>query len=125
MGILLRILREEWVDRVFEKRVYYTSLKRRWEIGLECFFLSKTEVGDSIIGYGILRDYKSKKEWLEIGGEDFTEHPWKTILIFERVVKFRNPIPIKELQLDERLKGKYLHGLKIDQSLTNKILSRL
>ncbi len=125
MAIFLRILREDWANRVFEKRMYYTSLKRRWEKGLECFFIMKTDVGDSVVGYGILEDYKAKEDWLKIGGEHFMEHPWKTVLKFGKLVKFQNPIPVKELQLDQRLKGKYLHGVKIDQFLVDRILSLL
>ncbi|MEM1569359.1 MAG: hypothetical protein QXM89_02850 [Candidatus Bathyarchaeia archaeon] len=123
MAVFLRIIREDWASRVFEGGIYYTSLKRRWERGLKCFFLMKTEAGDSVVGYGILEDYKTKEEWLKAGGENFTEHTWKTALIFGKIVKFQNPIPVKELQLDQRLKGKYLHGLKADQFLVDKILN--
>lgn len=123
MAIFLRIIREDWANRVFESGTYYTSLKRKWEKGLECFFLMKTKTGDSVLGYGILEDYKTKEEWFKTGGENFTDHAWKTALIFGKIVKFQNPIPVKELQLDERLKGKCLHGLKVDQFLVYKILS--
>ncbi|MBS7610809.1 hypothetical protein KEJ27_01145 [Candidatus Bathyarchaeota archaeon] len=82
----------------------------------------KTEAGDSVVGYGILKDYKTKEEWFKTRRENFTEHAWKTVLILGRLVKFQNPIPVKELQLDQRLKGKCLHGLKIDQFLVDKIL---
>ncbi len=122
MAILLRILQENWARRVFESRTYYTSLRRKWEKGLECLFIMKTDFGDSVVGYGIIEDYKTREEWLKNGGENFTEHPWKTVLIFGKIVKFQNPVPIKELQLDKRLKGKYLHGLKVDRLSVNKIL---
>lgn len=123
MAIFLRIIREDWANRVFESRTYYTSLRRKWDKGLECFLLMKTETGDSVVGYGILEDYKTKEEWLKTGGENFTEHTWKTVLIFGKIVKIQNPISVKELQLDQRLKGKFLHGLKVDQFLVDKILS--
>lgn len=122
MAILLRITRDEWAERFFSDGRYYTRLRRRWEKGLTAFFLKKTSVGDSVIGYGVLDDFMSREEWLATGGKPYDEHPWDTVLIFKQLVGFPKPVPVKDLGLDERLKGNRLHGYRIGGWLADRIL---
>lgn len=122
MGMLLRISRDEWVERFFSDGRYYTSLRRRWEKGLKAFFLKKTSVGDSVIGYGVLDGFMSREGWLAAGGKPYDEHPWNTVLIFKHLVRFPRPVPVKDLGLDERLRGNRLHGYRIGDSLSDRIL---
>lgn len=122
MAILLRIVRDEWVKRFFDDGRYYTSLRRKWEKGLRVFFLKKTDIGDSVIGCGILDDFMSRREWLIAGGRPYDEHPWDTVLIFKQLIRFPKPVPVKALDLDERLKGNRLHGYKISNGLAVRVL---
>lgn len=121
--MLLRIIREDWAERFFRNRHYYTGLPRRWERGLRCFFLMKTEVGDSVVGYGVLEDFIDRAEWLRMGGEAHEELRWRTVLVFSPLVRFSKPVPVKSLNLDERLKGSFLHGYRIDEALADRILA--
>lgn len=121
MAILLRIVRDEWAERFFNDGRYYTRLRRRWEKGLTAFFLKKTDVGDSVIGFGILDDFASREDWLSAGGSPYYEHPWDTVLIFKQLVRFPKPVPVKDLGLDERLRGNRLHGYRIGMHLVDKI----
>ena len=88
----------------------------------KAFFLKKTSVGDSVIGYGVLDGFMSREEWLAAGGKPYDEHPWNTVLIFKHLVRFPRPVPVKDLGLDERLRGNRLHGYRIGDGLSDRIL---
>jgi hypothetical protein len=53
-GYLPRIMRDEWVEKVFRERRYYSGISRRWSRGDPLSLSEKTEVEDSFIGCGIV-----------------------------------------------------------------------
>lgn len=122
-NFILRITKEEWLKRVFGIKKYYPGVPRNWERGGIIFFARKSEVGDSLIGYGIIeefvrRDNLSDKERLECEIMN-----WKGAIIFREIYKFEPPIPIKETSLASlKAKGKYLHGLQLTEDQTTEIL---
>lgn len=124
-GYILRISTEKWVNQVFSLAIYYTSLRRKWKSGQTIVFLHKTNVGDSVIGYGVIGRICEKDELPEEEQRECEKHGWKKAIEF-RYVKPIKPLPIKETFLkDIRLSGKYLHGLKLDEEQVNSIISQV
>lgn len=123
-GYILRISTEKWVNQVFSLAIYYTSLRRRWKSGQTIIFLHKTNVGDSVIGYGVIGGICEKDELPEEERRECEKHGWKKAIEF-KYVKPVKPLPIKETFLkDSGLSGRYLHGLKLDEEQMNSIISQ-
>lgn len=122
-NFILRITREEWLERVYRIKKYYPGVSRRWERGSIIFFARKSSVGDSFIGYGIVeefvkKDYLSDEERLECDTMN-----WKGAIIFKELYRFEPPIPIKETSLASlKAKGKCLHGFSLSNEQTAEIL---
>ena len=120
-GYILRISRDDWEREVYASKRYYVGVPRKWKTGLIVFFARKTDIGDSIIGYGITGTVKRVEEIDEAERERCKEKGWRWVLNFTSMVRFRHPLPIKDTVLGkERAKGKTLHGLPLDRQ---KILS--
>ena len=123
-GYILRISTEKWVNQVFSLAIYYTSLRRRWKSGQTIIFLHKTNVGDSVIGYGVIGRICEKDELPEEERRECEKHGWKKAIEFKYVKPIR-PLPVKETFLkDSGLSGRYLHGLKLDEEQMNSIISQ-
>jgi hypothetical protein len=123
-GYILRIATEKWVNQVFGMAIYYTSLRRRWKPGQRIVFLHKTSVGDSIIGYGVIGRVSEKDELSEEERRECEKHGWKKAIEF-KYVKPVKPLPIKETFLkNSKLRGRYFHGLKLDEEQLNSIISQ-
>lgn len=122
-NFILRITKEEWLRRVFGIKRYYPGVPRIWEKDGIVFFARKSEVGDSLIGYGIIeefvkRDNLSDKEKLECEIMN-----WRGAIIFKEMYKFEPPIPIKKTPLANlKVKGKYLHGFQLTEAQAAEIL---
>ncbi len=124
-GYILRISTEKWVDQVFGMAIYYTSLRRRWEVGQTVVFMHKTSIGDAVIGYGVLGNVYEKDELSDEEKRECDKYGWKKAIEFKYVVEFEKPLPIKETFLkDSRLRGKYFHGLKLNEEQVTSIISQ-
>jgi len=123
-GYILRISTEKWVNQVFSLAIYYTSLRRRWKSGQTIIFLHKTNVGDSVIGYGVIGRICEKDDLPEEERRECEKYGWKKAIEF-KYVKPVKPLPIKETFLKgSGLSGRYLHGLKLDEEQMNSIISQ-
>ena len=124
-GYILRIASEEWVRQVFDMAIYYTSLSRKWKEGQTMLFVSKTSVGDMVIGYGVIQGVISTDELSEEERRKCEEHDWKRAIEFTYVKRFEKPLPLKKTFLkDSKFRGRYLHGLVISKEQLDSIISQ-
>ena len=124
-GYILRIASEEWVWQVFDMAIYYTSLSRKWKEGQTILFVSKTSVGDMVIGYGVIQGVISTDELSEEERRKCEEHGWKRAIEFTYVKRFEKPLPLKKTFLkDSKFRGRYLHGLVISKEQLDSIISQ-
>ena len=124
-GYILRIASKKWIDQVFNSAMYYTSAPRKWTPGHTIVFVHKTNVGDAFVGYGILNRIHGIDELSEEERSECKRHGWKKALEFKYVLRFDKPLPIKETFLkDSKLRGAYLHGLKLNKEQLNLIMSK-
>ncbi len=113
---IFRIAKEEWVESVFNKRVYYTAMKRKFENNTKILFVKRGYDGDSLIGYGIIADV------LEVGELDdkerafCLENNWFKKIIFKKMIKFEPAIAIKDTEIARwPQRGALLHGAPISE----------
>ncbi|MEM3770141.1 MAG: hypothetical protein QXG76_03015 [Candidatus Bathyarchaeia archaeon] len=124
-GLILRIATKEWVERVFDSAIYYTGARRKWQSGQTVVFVSKTEVGDSFIGYGVIENVYRKEELSEEEQKECETHGWRKALEFKYLLRFKKPLPLKETFLkDLKLRGKVLHGLPLTLEQLNAIINQ-
>jgi len=118
-GYILRIIRDDWVEKVFRENRYYSGISRRWRRGDIILFAKKTEAGDSFIGYGVVE--KIEEIW-ELPPEErryAMEHGWRWALTLNPIFRFKKPIPI--LAEDPR-RGSFLHGAMLTEEELDAIL---
>lgn len=124
-GYILRITTEKWVDQVFGMAIYYTSLRRRWRPGQRIIFIHKTSAGDAVVGYGVIGKIYEKDELSEEEKSECEKRGWKKAIEFKYVIKLEKPLRIKETFLkNSKLRGRYFHGLKLDEEQMNSIISQ-
>jgi hypothetical protein len=124
-GYLLRITKNKWVKQVFERTKYYPGIRRKWKQGTIIFFAHKTEKGDSIIGYGVVEKFQEKNELTLQERIECEKMGWKGAIDFRYVIKFDQPLPIKESALkDLKLRGKYLHGFHLNRARLESLLNQ-
>jgi len=113
-GYILRIAKKEWVEKVFNSAMYYTSSPRKWRKGQTVLFLAKTEFGDAFVGYGVIENIYTKEELSEEERIECEAWGWRKVLEFKYVVRFDKPLALRETFLKgSRLHGKYFHGLPL------------
>jgi hypothetical protein len=124
-GYILRIATEKWVDQVFNLAIYYTGARRKWKAGQTIVFMHKTNIGDAVIGYGVIENVYERDELSEEERLECEKYGWKKAIEFKYIIKFEKPLPVKETFLkDLKLRGKYLHGLLLNREQLNAIISR-
>ncbi|MEM3788323.1 MAG: hypothetical protein QXN95_00440 [Candidatus Bathyarchaeia archaeon] len=124
-GLILRIATKEWVKRVFDSAMYYTGARRKWQSGQTVVFVSKTEFGDSFIGYGVIENVYGNEELSEEEQKECETYGWRKALEFKYLLKFEKPLPLKETFLkDLKLRGKVLHGLPLTSEQLNAIINQ-
>lgn len=124
-GYILRIATEKWVDQVFSLAIYYTSARRKWKAGQTIVFMHKTNIGDTIVGYGMIENVYEKDELSNEEKLECEKHGWKKAIEFKYVIKFEKPLPAKKTFLkDLKLRGKYLHSLRLNKEQSKAIISR-
>lgn len=123
-GYILRIATKQWVNQVFSMAIYYTSARRKWKPGQTIIFMHKTNVGDAVIGYGVIENVYEKDELSEEERRECEKYGWKKAIEF-KYVKKAEPLPIKETILkDLKLRGKYFHGLSLNKEQLDSIISQ-
>ncbi len=124
-GYILRIATKEWVKQVFDMAIYYTSARRKWKVGQTIIFVHKTNVGDSVVGYGKIGNVYSFDELSEEEKRYCERHGWKKALEFTYVVNFGNPLPLRNTFLKElKLRGKTLHSFPLSKEQIDSIISK-
>ena len=124
-GYILRIANEKWVDQVFNLAIYYTGARRKWKAGQTIVFMHKTNIGDAVIGYGVIENVYERDELSEEERLECEKYGWKKAIEFKYIIKFEKPLPVKETFLkDLKLRGRYLHGLLLNREQLNAIISR-
>jgi hypothetical protein len=124
-GYILRISTEEWVDQVFDMAIYYTSVRRKWKPGQSILFVHKTDVGDAVVGYGVIENVYEKDELSEEEKHECEEHGWKRAIEFKYVLKFEKPLPVKETFLKAlRVRGRTLHGFPVNKEQLGSVISQ-
>jgi len=122
-GYILRIATKQWVTQVFNMAIYYTSARRKWKPGQTILFVHRTNVGDAVIGYGIIENVYEKDELSEEERRECEKYGWRKAIEFRYVKEFEKPLPIKETFLKNlKLRGRYFHGLKLTKEQSNSIL---
>ena len=122
-GYILRIASEEWVDRVFDLAIYYTSTRRKWETGQTIVFVHKTDMGDAIVGYGVIGNIYALNELSEEERRECERQGWKRAIEFKYVLRFDKPLLVKETFLKGlKLRGRYLHGLSLNREQLDSII---
>jgi hypothetical protein len=124
-GYILRISTEEWVEQVFDLAIYYTGFRRKWRPGQTIMFVHKIDVGDAVIGYGVIENIYERDELSEEERHECEKHGWMKALEFKYVLKFDKPLPIKETVLkDRKVHGRYLHGLSLNKQQLSSIIDQ-
>lgn len=102
-------------DIVFNKKCYYTSLKRRFSKGDSVFFLMKKEV-DSFIGYGIIDGVKELVDITDPEEREFCiNNKWYTKIEFNEINRFTKPLPLRLVFPGLHRMGRLLHGLELNK----------
>ncbi|MEM3577370.1 MAG: hypothetical protein QXX51_02825 [Candidatus Bathyarchaeia archaeon] len=124
-GLILRIATKEWVNQVFDYAMYYTGARRKMSAGQTVIFVHKTEFGDSFIGYGKIGNVYAVEELSEIERSLCEKWGWKGAIEFKYVVKFDEPLPIRETFLKNlKVRGKTLHCFPLNRENLNQIIDK-
>jgi hypothetical protein len=124
-GYILRIAGEEWVEHVFNVTVYYTNLTRKWSSGQTILFVHKTDVGDAFVGYGVFDRVSEKDELSDDEKLDCQRGGWKRAIEFKYVMRFEEPLPIKETFLkNSKLRGRFFQGMQLKREQVESILKQ-
>ena len=124
-GFILRITTKQWVNQVFNMAIYYTSIHRKWESGQTILFVHKTNLGDAIVGYGVIENVYEKDELSDEERHECERGGWKRALEFKYVKQFDSPLPIKETFLrGSKLRGRYFHGLKLNKEQLDSVMTQ-
>mgnify|MGYP001026406128 CR=1 FL=1 len=124
-GYILRIATEEWVDQVFNLAIYYTSARRKWEIGKTIIFVHKTNISDAFVGYGEIGNVYAFDELSEEERRECERWGWKKAIEFKYIIRFEKPLPIKATFLkDLKVRGKSLHGFLLNKEQLDSIISQ-
>jgi hypothetical protein len=122
---ILRISTKEWVDQVFSVAIYYTSVRRKWKPGQRVLFVHKTNIGDALVGYGIIENILERDALSEEEKHECEEHGWKRAIEFKYVLKFEKPLPVKETFLKGlRVRGRALHGFPVNKEQLDSVISQ-
>jgi hypothetical protein len=124
-GYILRIATKQWVNQVFETTIYYTSIHRKWKTEQTILFVHKTDVGDAIIGYGVIENVREKEAFSEEERSECDKYGWKKAIEFRYVKEFERPLPLKETVLkDMKIRGRLLHGFPLNKAQIESIMNQ-
>lgn len=124
-GYILRITKKEWVTQVFDLTRYYVGFRRKWKPGLTIFFVHKTEKGDALIGYGVVGKVIRRERLSEKEKRECKKHGWTFALDFKYVIKFDEPLLLKDSVLKNlKVRGRYLHGYPLNSERIEALLNQ-
>lgn len=111
---ILRIANDSNEKIVFEKKCYYTNLKRRFSHGDLVFFLMKREV-DSFIGYALIENIKELADITDPEEREFCiNNKWYTKIEFKEITKFKRHLPLRLVFPGLHKLGRAMHGLELN-----------
>jgi hypothetical protein len=123
-GYVLRIASKQWVTQVFNMAIYYTNMHRKWKTGQTVIFIHRTDLGDAVVGYGIVESVYKRDELSESDKRECEKGGWKQAIEFKYVKQFDRPLSVRKTFLkDSKLRGKYLHGLELDRKQVETIIT--
>ncbi len=124
-GYIFRIKAKQWVEQVFDIAIYYSNIHRKLNQGHTILFMHRTNIGDALVGYGVIEAVKQKDELSDFEKAQCEKGGWKRAVEFKYVKKFETPLPIRETFLkDSKLRGRYFHGLPLKQEQVNSIINQ-
>jgi hypothetical protein len=124
-GVVLRIASKELVDHVFDMAIYYTNLNRKWDSGQTVLFLSKSELGDAFVGYGVVEQVSNEDDLSDQERIECERGGWKCAIEFRYVKRFDEPLLTRETFLkDSKLRGRFLHGLWLTKEQVERVLQQ-
>ena len=124
-GYILRIATKQWVDQVFSMAIYYTNMRKNWKCGQTILFVHRTNIGDALVGYGLVGKACEKDELSEQDRVACEKGGWKRAIEFTYVKQFDKPLAIKDTFLKgSKLRGRYFQGLRVGKSQLESILAR-
>jgi hypothetical protein len=93
--------------------------------GQTVIFVHKTERGDAFIGYGEIGNIYAAEELSEAERHSCEKCGWKRAIEFKYVVKFEEPLPVRETFLKNlKVKGKTLHCFPLSEENLSQIISQ-
>jgi hypothetical protein len=124
-GYILRIATKQWVNQVFNIAIYFTNMRRKWKTGQTVLFVHKTNLGDALVGYGLIEKACEKDDLSEQDKHECERGRWKRAIEFRYVKQFDKPLAIKDTFLKgSKLRGRYFHGLRLDKNQLEAILAQ-
>lgn len=124
-GYILRIATKQWLNQVFSMAIYYTNMRRKWRHGQTILFVHKTNVGDALVGYGLIERACEKDELSEQDKYECERGGWRTAIEFKYVKQFDKPLLIKDTFLKgSKLRGRYFHGLRLGKNQLDALLAQ-
>ena len=124
-GYILRIATKQWVNQVFNIAIYFTNMRRKWKTGQVVLFVHKTNLGDALVGYGLIEKACEKDDLSEQDKHECERGRWKRAIEFRYVKQFDKPLAIKDTFLKgSKLRGRYFHGLRLDKNQLEAILAQ-
>lgn len=124
-GYILRIATKQWLNQVFSMAIYYTNMRRKWRQGQTILFVHKTNVGDALVGYGLIERACEKDELSEQDKYECERGGWRRAIEFKYVKQFDKPLPIKDTFLKgSKLRGRYFHGLRLGKNQLDALLAQ-
>jgi hypothetical protein len=124
-GYILRIATKQWLNQVFSMAIYYTNMRRKWRQGQTILFVHKTNVGDALVGYGLIERACEKDELSEQDKYECERGGWRRAIEFKYVKQFDKPLPIKDTFLKgSKLRGRYFQGLRLGKNQLDALLAQ-
>jgi len=124
-GYILRIATKQWLNQVFSMAIYYTNMRRKWRQGQTILFVHKTNVGDALVGYGLIERASEIDELSEQDKYECERGGWRRAIEFKYVKQFDKPLPIKDTVLKgSKLRGRYFHGLRLGENQLDALLAQ-
>jgi hypothetical protein len=124
-GCVLRIATDAWVAQVFNMATYYTSSSTKLKKDQTIIFIHKTDVGDSIVGYGVIQDIVDEEMLSSEEKRQCQKYGWKKAVEFSYVLRFEKPLLVKETFFkDTKLRGRCFQGFRLSKEQVNTLVSQ-
>lgn len=122
-GYILRVSTDFTLEQIVSLNKYYAGITRNWRRGSPVLLIRKTDKGDAFVAYGVID--KLEMLWEMTPDEEHYARGmgWKVGITFRGLHVFKTPLLFKEspMKTDSR-KGSFLHGVVLDETMTDAIL---